>query len=233
MARPSGLKRPCPPSRDGAGAAARGRNRPSHPPVAAVTVPVAADEYNHRADGEHPEEAMEELEIENDVDTTEDGINLGDGQHPIDVDAGNGAGGVEVDGSENTNAASSGSGNGKLTAACWDDFVPILDENDVRTHAICKRCGKRFAARASIGTGSLNRHMAACRKKQDNDRRVQSRLSMSANGLHNWVYDAARTRNELCRLIARLDLPLGVGDTQAWEDYIKNAHNPTFEKVSR
>ena len=116
MARPSGLKRPCPPSRDGAGAAARGRNRPSHPPVAAVTVPVAADEYNHRADGEHPEEAMEELEIENDVDTTEDGINLGDGQHPIDVDAGNGAGGVEVDGSENTNAASSGSGNGKLTA---------------------------------------------------------------------------------------------------------------------
>jgi len=43
---------------------------------------------------------------------------------------------------------------------------------------------------------------------------------MNANGLHNWVYDVARARNELCRLIARLDLPLGVGDTQAWEDYI-------------
>jgi hypothetical protein len=51
--------------------------------------------------------------------------------------------------------------------------------------------------------------------------------------LHNWVNDASRARNELCRLIARLDLPLGVGDTQAWEDYIKIAHNPRFQKVSR
>jgi len=34
-------------------------------------------------------------------------------------------------------------------------------------------------------------------------------------------------------LIVRLDLPLGVGETQAWEDYIKRAHNPLFEKVSR
>jgi len=175
IARPSGLKRPCPPLRDGAGAAARGRNWPPHPPMAAVTVPVVADEYNHCADGEHPEEAVEELEIENDDYTIEDtaalfGIDLGDGQHPIDVDADNGDGGVEVDGSGNTNATSSS--NGKLTAACWEDFVPILDENDVRTHAICKRCGKWFAARASIGTGSLNRHMAACRKKQDNDRSV-------------------------------------------------------------
>jgi hypothetical protein len=40
-------------------------------------------------------------------------------------------------------------------------------------------------------------------------------------------------RIELCHLIARLDLPLGVGETQAWEDYIKRAHNPLFEKVSR
>jgi hypothetical protein len=177
-----------------------------------VTMPVAVDEYIHHCDGEHlddPEEAMEELEIENDDDITEDaamlfGIDMGDSDHPIDVDA------------------------GKRTAACWEDFISIFDEARVRTHAICKRCGKRFAARASIGTGSLNRHMAACRKKQADDRRVQSRLSMNANGLHNWVYDAARARNELCRLIARLDLPLGVGDTQAWEDYIKNAHNPRF-----
>jgi hypothetical protein len=86
-----------------------------------------------------------------------------------------------VDGSEGTNATSSG----KRTSACWEDFVPISDENEVRTHAICKCCGKKFAARASIGTGSLNRHMLACRKKHDNDRRVQLRLSMNADGLHN------------------------------------------------
>jgi hypothetical protein len=56
---------------------------------------------------------------------------------------------------------------------------------------------------------------------------------MHVDGLHNWVYDSSRARNKLCRLIARLDLPLGVGETQAWEDYIKNAHNPRFSKVSR
>jgi hypothetical protein len=41
--------------------------------MASVTMPVPADEYNHRADGEHPEaeEAVEELEIENDDDITE------------------------------------------------------------------------------------------------------------------------------------------------------------------
>ena len=44
MARPSGLKRPCPSSRDSARAAARGWNWRSHSPVATVTMPVAADE---------------------------------------------------------------------------------------------------------------------------------------------------------------------------------------------
>jgi hypothetical protein len=34
-------------------------------------------------------------------------------------------------------------------------------------------------------------------------------------------------------LIARLDLPLGVGETEAWEEYIICAHNPRFTKVSR
>jgi len=43
----------------------------------------------------------------------------------------------------------------------------------------------RFAARALIGTGSLNRHMLACRKRHDNDHKVQSRISMNADGLHN------------------------------------------------
>jgi hypothetical protein len=34
-------------------------------------------------------------------------------------------------------------------------------------------------------------------------------------------------------LIARLDLPLGIGDTDAWEDYIVRAHNPRFVRTSR
>ena len=31
---------------------------------------------------------------------------------------------------------------------------------------------KKIVARASIGTGSLNRHMLACRKRHDTDRKV-------------------------------------------------------------
>jgi hypothetical protein len=34
-------------------------------------------------------------------------------------------------------------------------------------------------------------------------------------------------------LIARLYLPLGIGETDAWEEYIVCAHNPRFTKVSR
>jgi hypothetical protein len=34
-------------------------------------------------------------------------------------------------------------------------------------------------------------------------------------------------------LIARLDLPLGIDDTDAWEDYIVRAHNPRFVRTSR
>jgi hypothetical protein len=34
-------------------------------------------------------------------------------------------------------------------------------------------------------------------------------------------------------LLARLDLPLILGETEAWEEYIKTAHNPRYKTVSR
>jgi len=34
-------------------------------------------------------------------------------------------------------------------------------------------------------------------------------------------------------LIARLDLPLAIADTDAWDDYIQRAHNPRCNRVSR
>ena len=34
-------------------------------------------------------------------------------------------------------------------------------------------------------------------------------------------------------MIARLDLPLGIGEIEAWEEYIVRAYNPRFVKVSR
>jgi hypothetical protein len=34
-------------------------------------------------------------------------------------------------------------------------------------------------------------------------------------------------------LIAKLDLPLEIGEIDAWEEYFQRAHNPRFVKVSR
>jgi len=51
--------------------------------------------------------------------------------------------------------------------------------------------------------------------------------------VHNWDYKPYIARSELCCLIARLDLPLGIGETEVWEEYIVRAHNPRFVKVSR
>ena len=46
--------------------------------------------------------------------------------------------------------------------------------------------------------------------------------------VHNWNYNPAVARSELCRLIFRLDLPFGIGEIEAFEDYIVHAHNHRF-----
>ena len=51
--------------------------------------------------------------------------------------------------------------------------------------------------------------------------------------MYRWDYKPDVARSELCRLIARLDLPLDIGETDALEEYIVHAHNPRFIKVSR
>ena len=62
---------------------------------------------------------------------------------------------------------------------------------------------------------------------------VQTRLALNPDGsFRNWEYDPQVARTELCRLIARLDLPLGIADTDAWDDYIQHAHNPRYVKLS-
>ena len=38
---------------------------------------------------------------------------------------------------------------------------------------------------------------------------------------------------ELVRLLARLDVPTSIGETDAFEEYIRTAHNPKYVPVSR
>jgi hypothetical protein len=63
---------------------------------------------------------------------------------------------------------------------------------------------------------------------------VQSRLALNPDGSYRyWEYRPDVARAELYRLIARLDLPLSIADTDAWDDYIQRAHNPRYKRVSR
>jgi hypothetical protein len=152
-----------------------------------------------------------------------------------------------VDSNTHTNSTGNGNGNGTPTSVvsglgkrkykCWDDFEQIFENingNKVRTHAIYKICRTTLTAKSTADTGHILRHQKSCKEKLDHAARVQSRLAFNPDGsLHNWNYDLAVARTELCRLIARLDLPLGFGDTDAFEDYIVRAHNPRFVKSSR
>ena len=88
-----------------------------------------------------------------------------------------------------------------------------MNGQKVRTAAICKMCKSKLSARSSAGTGHLIRHQKSCRKKVDHVARVQSRVSYNPDGsVHNWDYNPVVSRSELCRLIARFDLPLDIGE---------------------
>jgi hypothetical protein len=55
----------------------------------------------------------------------------------------------------------------------------------------------------------------------------------SDGNIQRFQYNPNVTRSKLARLIARLDLPLNVGEQSAWEDYIRTSHNPNYKHVSR
>lgn len=122
----------------------------------------------------------------------------------------------------------------KRRSPVWDNFDEILDDKRVRIAAVCKFCRHRLSAKSAAGTGHLLRHQNACKNKADHAKMVQTRLGMNPDGSYrNWEYKPEVARVELCKLIARLDLPLSVADNDAWDDYIQCAHNPRHVRVSR
>jgi hypothetical protein len=62
----------------------------------------------------------------------------------------------------------------------------------------------------------------------------QTMIQFNPDGsVWHWEYNAEVARTQLCRLIARLDLPICLGEVDAFEEYIKIAYNPRFASVSR
>ena len=92
-----------------------------------------------------------------------------------------------------------------------------------------------MSATSANGTGHLKRHHTSCQKKSDHASMIQTRLALNPDGSYrNWEYSSEIARVELCRMIARLDLPISVADNNAWMTYyIQRAHNPRYKRVSR
>jgi hypothetical protein len=124
------------------------------------------------------------------------------------------------------------------TSEVWKDLKPlfkITNGKQVRYIAVSKICNVELSAKSTSGTDHLLRHVAACtRKAQAAGSLSQSCLHYTTNDhAHHFEYDPINARTQLCRLIARLDLPLNIGATYAFEDYIRLAHKPHFQRVSR
>jgi hypothetical protein len=103
-----------------------------------------------------------------------------------------------------------------------------------RYGAKCHYCKKILTALSTSGTGHLLRHRISCACKADRAAKTQSVLNYNSDGsVRNWDYSPEVARVELYRLIARLDLPLGICAYDAFVDYIRRAHNPRYAHVYR
>jgi hypothetical protein len=139
-------------------------------------------------------------------------------------------------GSNELNSLTSSS-TSKCRSAVWDDFIEVTKNRNgkkVWIAGICKFCKARLSANSNAGNGHLLKHHKSCKKKANHAAMVQTRLALNPGGsFRNWEYDPQVARTKLCRLIPRLDLPLGIADIDAWDDYIQRAHNPRYVRVCR
>ena len=123
------------------------------------------------------------------------------------------------------------------TSVVWLDFKKLfIIENGkkVRYGAKCIHCSKEYSGHSSGGTGHLTRHRDKCPRRHEKTRMSQSQIFFNPDGsMRNWEYCPIVARTQLVRLLARLDVPISLGESYAFEEYIRTAHNPKFVSVSR
>jgi len=99
----------------------------------------------------------------------------------------------------------------KLTSSVWDDFE-MIDELDVNGNiqCKCKRCGVKYIAESSHGTGNMIRHRKSCKGKNYRDIGqlvLQSNLNGSLES-KSPRFDQDEFRELVAIAIARHNLPL-------------------------
>jgi hypothetical protein len=93
---------------------------------------------------------------------------------------------------------------------------------------------RKSSLHCPLVAGHLLRHHKSCAHKADCATNSQSVLNYNSDGsIRNWDYNPDVARIELCHLIARLDLPLGIGAYDAFVEYIRRAHNHRYNPVCR
>jgi hypothetical protein len=109
-----------------------------------------------------------------------------------------------------------------LTSDVWH-YLDALSKNvrgkPVRYGARCKFCKKELSSKSTSGTGHLLRHVKSylC-KRQAATSSNQTSLHSSPDGrVAHFEYILVVARTELCRLLARLELPLGLGASPKFE----------------
>lgn len=93
----------------------------------------------------------------------------------------------------------------------------------VRIGVRCHFCKKKISDRSSIGTSYLDHYRERCKHLHGRSEH-QSMLK---------YYSLEIAREKLCCLIARTDLSLCFGASDAFEEYIKISHNPMHSNISR
>jgi hypothetical protein len=113
-----------------------------------------------------------------------------------------------------------------------DALSKDIEGKSIRYGARYKFCKKEMSGKSTSGIGHLVRHVKSClRKRQAATSSNQTSLNFAPDGhVTHFEYNSVV---ELCHLIARLDLTLGFGASPEFEEYIRIAHNPRFERVSR
>jgi hypothetical protein len=148
------------------------------------------------------------------------------------------AGGSPTPSTASTDAGGTTKRQRTLTSDVWhylDMLTKDIRGKPIRYGARCRFCKKELSSKSTSGTGHLLRHVKSClHKRQVATSSNQTSLHFAPDGrLAHFEYSSAVARTEICCFLARLDLPLGLGASPEFEEYIRTAHNPKFEHVSR